>query len=348
MNDIFAKRLINARKIRCLSQRELSNLLGNKISPTAVAKYEKGLMLPSSDVLIMLSNALKMSLDYFFRPFVISIDTSKFEFRKKASMGKKKVESIKCQVCSDIEKYIEIDSLLGISTDFTLDFTNIVVDGENEAKTLALRFRKEMNVGEDAIVSAIELLESTGIKIIEIEADKTFSGTCIKIDKIPVIVINKKMTSEHKRFTMFHELGHLLMVCTKGIDEEKMCNIFANEVLIPSDRLKRLIGESRKDISLVELKSIQMEYGISVDALMYKASQLNIITDRRYVSFQKKKNALPSFKESVVRGEYPMEYTSRFDRLVYRALASEIITYSKAAALLDKPVSEVRSTLNLM
>lgn len=43
-----------------------------------------------------------------------------------------------------------------------------------------------------------------------------------------------------------------------------------------------------------------------------------------------------------------MEHTCRFERLVYRALASEIITYSKAAALLDKSVSEVRDTLNLM
>lgn len=41
----------------------------------------------------MLSNALNMKLDYFFRPFAVAIDTSKFEFRKKASIGATKVES---------------------------------------------------------------------------------------------------------------------------------------------------------------------------------------------------------------------------------------------------------------
>lgn len=43
-----------------------------------------------------------------------------------------------------------------------------------------------------------------------------------------------------------------------------------------------------------------------------------------------------------------MEYTTRFNRLVYRALASEVVTVSKAESLLDKSVYEVRETLNLM
>lgn len=43
-----------------------------------------------------------------------------------------------------------------------------------------------------------------------------------------------------------------------------------------------------------------------------------------------------------------MEHTNRFERLVYRALASEVISTSKAAALLDISVNEVRNNLNLM
>ena len=348
MNNTFAQRLVNARKIRCLSQRELCESLGGKVSPTAIAKYEKGLMMPSSDVLIALSNALKMKLDYFFRPFTIYIDPEKFEFRKKASMGNKKVEAIKYLVCSEIEKYLEIEAILGMEPKFNLDYSNTAVEGENEAKLLAMRLRKDLNIGSDAIVSAVDLLESAGVKIIEIDHDDSFSGTCNEAVGLPVIVVNKNIGSERKRLTIFHELGHLLMHCADGVDKEKMCNIFANEVLIPSDRFKNLIGESRHDISLVELQAIQMEYGISVDALMAKACQLNVITQSRYASFHKKKSALPVFKEAVEKSSYPMEHTCRFERLVYRALASEVISNSKAAGLLDKSVDEVRNTLNLM
>ena len=305
-------------------------------------------MMPSSSALILLSKALGMKLDYFFRPFTVAIDTKKFEFRKSASMGVKKVESIKYMVCAEIEKYLEIEGILGNMTTFTLDYSNILVEGEDEAKLLARRLREDLNIGSDAIVSAVELLESCGVKIIEIDHDDKFSGTCNTAGTIPVIVINRNMTSERKRITIFHELGHLLMHCAEGVDEEKMCNIFANEVLIPSDKFKSLLGASRHDISLVELQAIQREYGISVDALMAKAAQLNIITNNRYTSYYKKKNALPAFKEAVEASHYPMEHTNRFERLVYRALASEVISTSKAAALLDISVNEVRNNLNLM
>lgn len=331
-----------------MSQRELSNKLEGQVSPTAIEKYEKGLMMPSSSALILLSKALGMKLDYFFRPFTVAIDTKKFEFRKSASMGVKKVESIKYMVCAEIEKYLEIEGILGNMTTFTLDYSNILVEGEDEAKLLARRLREDLNIGSDAIVSAVELLESCGVKIIEIDHDDKFSGTCNTAGTIPVIVINRNMTSERKRITIFHELGHLLMHCAEGVDEEKMCNIFANEILIPSDKFKSLLGASRHDISLVELQAIQREYGISVDALMAKAAQLNIITNNRYTSYYKKKNALPAFKEAVEASHYPMEHTNRFERLVYRALASEVISTSKAAALLDISVNEVRNNLNLM
>lgn len=348
MDNTFAQRLVNARKIRCMSQRELCESLGCKVSPTAIAKYEKGLMMPSSDVLIALSNALKMKLDYFFRPFTVSIDPEKFEFRKRASMRNKKVEAIKYLVCSEIEKYLEIEAILGMEPKFYLDYSNTAVEGENEARLLAMRFRKDLNIGSDAIVSAVDLMESVGVKIIEIGCDDSFSGTCNEAVGLPVIVVNRNMGSERKRLTIFHELGHLLMRCADGVDKEKMCNIFANEVLIPSDKFKNQIGESRHDISLVELQAIQLEYGISVDALMAKACQLNVITKNRYASFHKKKYALPAFREAVEKSAYPMEHTCRFDRLVYRALASEVISGSKAASLLDKSVNEVRNTLNLM
>lgn len=331
-----------------MSQRELSNKLEGQVSPTAIEKYEKGLMMPSSSALILLSKALGMKLDYFFRPFTVAIDTSKFEFRKNASLGVKKVESIKYMVCAEIEKYLEIEGILGNTTTFSLDYSNILVENEDEAKLLARRLREDLNIGSDAIVSAVELLESCGVKIIVIDHDEKFSGTCNTAGTIPVIVINRNMSSERKRITIFHELGHLLMHCAEGVDEEKMCTIFANEVLIPSDKFKSLLGTSRHDISLVELQAIQREYGISVDALMAKAAQLNIITSNRYTSYYKKKNALPAFKEAVDASLYPMEHTNRFERLVYRALASEVISMSKAAALLDVSVNEVRNNLNLM
>ena len=348
MDNVFANRLINARKIRGLSQRGLCEALDGKVSPNAVAKYEKGSMMPSSSTLILLSRALGVNMDYFFRPFSVHLDPSCFKFRKKAGMSVKKVEAVKYLVCSEIEKYIEIESLLGMRNGFSLDYSDSPVKSESDAMAAAMRFRQDLNIGTDAIVSAVDLMESLGVKIIEIDFDDSFSGTCNEADDIPVIVVNRNMTSERKRITIFHELGHLILRCPEDVDEEKMFTVFANEVLIPSGSFKALIGESRNDISLVELQAIQREYGISVDALMYKAALLGIISEHRFVSFHKKKNALPAFKADVQKSLYPMENTSRFERLVYRALASEIISASKASALLEVPVDLVLDKLSLM
>lgn len=348
MKDTFARRLVNARKIRCMSQRDLVRLMDGKVSSTAIEKYEKAQMMPSSDVMIQLSHVLDFKMDYFLRPFTISIDADGFEFRKQASLGTKKVESIKYLVMSEIEKYLEVEGILDIQTRFELDFSNVLVESEVEAVALAMRLRREWNIGTDGIASAIELLEGNGVKIIEVEADGKFSGTCNKAGEIPVIIINKAMSAERKRLTIFHELGHLLMHFAPGADEERLCNIFASEVLIPREKFVEIIGLSRHDISLVELQVVQREYGISVDALMAKAAQLNVITQTRYQSYYKKKNALPHFKEAVERSLANDEHTTRFERLVYRALASEMISSSKAASLLNCSVENVRENLNLL
>lgn len=346
MENTFAKRLVNARKIRCMSQRELAEAL--EVSASAIQKYENGKMMPSSSVLIQISNALGMSMDYFFRPFSMNLDLSKFEFRKKSTLGVKRTESIKLIVASKVEKYLEIESLVNDSVAFSLDYSELTVETDMDAIEIAKKLRKDWNIGVDAIVSAIDLLESYGIKIIEVDESDEFSGACNMVESIPIIVINKNMQSERKRMTIFHELGHLIMKFAPGVDEEKLCTAFANEVLVPSDKFKNIIGDSRHDISLVELKAIQQEYGISIDALMAKANGLNIISKQRYQVYYKKKNANPALKSSIEKSRYVNERTSRFERLVYRALASEIITFSKAAALLDKSISEVRETLNLM
>ena len=62
----------------------------------------------------------------------------------------------------------------------------------------------------------------------------------------PVIVINKQMSTERKRFTALQELGHALLHFPEDM-EEQYCNIFANEVLMPRQTFLQSIGEKRHD-----------------------------------------------------------------------------------------------------
>ena len=345
--QIFAKRLVNARKIRCLSQRELCDRLDGLVSSNAIAKYETGKMLPSSTVLIALARALSLELDYFFRPFTISVDETKFEFRKKSSLNKKAENAVKEYAIMQIEKYLEIEQVTNDGRTFDIDYRSDIVHDSNDARALANRLREDLELGIDGIPCPLEILENRGVKVIEVDADEKFDGSCVTDFEIPIIILNARITSERKRLTLFHELAHLILRFAEDVNVEALCNIFANEVLLPSHVLKQLIGERRKNISLVELKDIQRKYGISAEAIMVKAKQLGIITESCHRSFCIKQNTNEAFKDEVRKSVYPDENATRFKRIVYKALSDDLITASKAAMLLTISVDEVIEHVNV-
>ena len=91
--QIFAHRLVQARKMRGWSLRELESQVKGAVSHAALHKYEHGLMLPGSEVLVVLAAALKQSADFFFRAPTVSL--SKIEFRKRASLGARQMEGLR-------------------------------------------------------------------------------------------------------------------------------------------------------------------------------------------------------------------------------------------------------------
>ncbi|MDZ7775928.1 MAG: ImmA/IrrE family metallo-endopeptidase [Bacteroidales bacterium] len=75
-------------------------------------------------------------------------------------------------------------------------------------------------------------------------------------DTFPAIVINKNYPLERKRFTLLHELGHLLLNISDHFsakEEEKICDCFAGAVLLPQKIVYSMVGQMRKNISLIEL-----------------------------------------------------------------------------------------------
>lgn len=370
---IFAQRLQNARKICGLSQAELVAkmedlamklpILFMAVSTTAIEKYEKGIMFPESDkILGTLAEVLNTHVAELLRPFTVQVDCSKFEFRKKAKLGKKAVESIKLKIQQRIEKYVEIERIAGMESSFDASvLKDVIVSDADSARAAAMKLRQEWELGIGPIPQPISVLEAHGVKVIEVEEDPLlFDGTSNMVEGIPVLVLNKKevttedgkhlQNEERRRLTLFHELGHQVMHFAQGLsdkEKEDLCNVFANEMLIPSSTFRQIFGEKRSSISCWELKDVQCEFGISARALMMKAVQLGVITSSKHKWFCINLNKNASLREALDKTAVQVQHTSRFDRLVYRSLDSELITHSKAAQLLDISMSELKSKLNL-
>lgn len=343
-NDIFSRRLRQARLMKGFSLEKLSQVVNQSVTRQAINKYEKGLMMPDSRVLIALAAALGVKMDYFFRPFTVEVDH--VEFRKKPRM----VSAVREKVREELERYLEAEQLCGCSTEFSMPRKS--VRSAKEAAAHANEVRKYLGLGCDGVSNVIEILEENGVKVIEIAEDKDFDGLSGYANgSIPLIVINGGFVTERKRFTALHELGHLLLDIPDDVpskEVENICNAFACEFLLPVRVLKSKVGNSRHDISLSELTDIQCQFGISVDDIMAALHANGVITANRYSGYQTKKNRLPDFKALAEKSRAVAERSGRFARMVYRALADEAITFSKAAVLLNTSVESVKSHLQLV
>lgn len=158
-----------------------------------------------------------------------------------------------------------------------------------------------------------------------------------------MIAINSNLNAESFRFAALNELAHAILCFDQSIDNKKkehFCSVFANEILLPHDVFFSVVGGKRNGIALMELKYLQNEYGISVDVLMAKAKYLGVISSRHYSDCCKNLGSADSTKKSE-SGSITKEKVTKFECMVYRALASGIITQSKAAALLNTTTVDV-------
>ena len=340
MKEIISQKIKNARALKGLSQQELADMIG--VSKQMISKYEKGESIPSSSNLLKLGKSLKVKIDYFFKSSKIELGV--LNFRKKSSFSNKKQESLEQLIKLNLENYLEIEDLLQIDYSFKNSIGNEKVNSIEDIEKLVLSLRNEWEIGLDPIHNIIQLLEDNEIKVVELfDVEESFDGLATFVNnKFPVIVVNGNFQVERKRFTLLHELGHLLLnlpECNLK-DEENYCNKFASEFLFPRKLVLKEFGIKRDLISLTELIEVQKKYGISIQAIIYRLVDAGIFTENRKVDFYKKINFNPNLKEQVnmSRFETP-EKSNRFEQLVYRALSQEIISISKASSLLDQNIN---------
>lgn len=348
ISDIFSKRLKQARTLRKLSMDQLCALMNGVVSKQAIHKYETGKMMPNEESLVALVEALGVDPDYLFRPFTFEVNSLDVSFRKKSSVGKKDISALKIQIQDEIERYIEIENILGKDKDKLEAIEGSNLSSEEQMIKSAQYIRERWELGKSPITNVQDLLESKGIKVILVETENDFDGLSGVInDSYAIVVLNKNQAfTERRRFTALHELAHLLFDTRFEAnlvlsEKEHLCNVFANEMLLPSSVIKDTFDIGKK-IPTASLKLIQETYGISIDAIMFKLKQLGIISESRYKGYNIQKNTNEKLRAFVMKSRFQESMTSRFESLVYTAISLELVTLSKAATLLNEPISNVR------
>lgn len=348
METIVAERIRNSRIQKGYSLKEVAEKLG--VSKQMINKYEKGLSMPGSDKLIAFSKIFEQKVDYFFRKPEVRI--GEINFRKKSKFSSKKINALKEEIRIRIENYLYIENICNLNTTFVNPLNEFKINSKADIIEATDTLRKVWDIGNDAIGNIIQLLEDKEIKVIEIEEDTTlFDGMATVVDnKYYVIVVNKTMPIERKRFTILHELGHLLLNLNQHEDkvQESFCHAFASEMLLSYRNLELELGTKRSNITFNELQNVQEKYGISISAIVYKLAEFKVIPREKLTSFYKRLNFDNQLKQVVEKSRYVgEENSSRFENLVYRAVSEEYISMSKASALLDLSLEELMNNVSV-
>ena len=344
--DGIGKNLKRVRLLKNLSLNDAGKLLN--MSATAVSKYEKGEILPDSKKLIEFANAYKVKAIELLK--VYDTPQMKFtSFRKKKRLKGQNLELLKELIQNEVTKYLEVIKLNNIDNHI-IKLKKYSCNSLEEAEKVANDFRNYIKISNKQPISdLINVLENLGIIIIQINNPNNkfndFDGLSEIVNDIPIIILQDNIKDgARQRFTIAHELGHLILnVNNNELDEEKLCNRFASALLMPKEAVINEFGISRKNINFFELTAFKNEFKVSYAAIIYRLKDLNIISEYLY-----KKLSIYINTRIGKNDPNPInpEKSYQFKRIVYKLEADEIISLNKACELLRVTIDEYNNEDN--
>lgn len=353
MNDLGI-RLQQARKASGLSLRTLAQQVA--LSHAAIKKYEDGIVYPSSDVLLKLAAALKVRIDFFFRPIKVSLDDVKFRKRKK--LNGKTEEAIKFEIIGQIERRLELENLYPSSPTPRFELPKGLLQKINhleEIEVLAEQLREHWKLGLAPIHDLIDAFENQGIRVFIANSDeKHFDGLSTVINDQPIVVSSSNWPGDRQRFNLAHEFAHYIFLnrLSPEIDEEQACNRFAGAFLFPKSAVFQALGKSRRAVEWQELILLKEQFQLSMAAICYRLKDLGIIPESYYKSlnFRLRQNGWHRKEPGL---QIHPEKTHAFNQMLFHALGEKYIGESKAAELLScslhqlKAIRQVQNTHGL-
>jgi len=275
------------REAKGWSQRDLAEHAG--LSQGFLSKVESGLLDLSGAHLTAVAAALDA------RPELLIDDTPirglevtclhhRRRHSKMTATTKRKIEAVTHLTRVSVEGLLNGVDLVPEARLEQLD-----IDEMPDPDEIARALRAAWRVPAGPINHVVALLESVGIIVVMrglgTNAQDAVSSWPHDLDRPPVMLVNTGLAPDRQRFTISHELGHLVMHRLPGEEQEKEADRFAAEFLAPAeDIVDQLTGLTTRDLPrFIELKA---RWGMSVAALIRRAFDLDAISDRQYREFQ--------------------------------------------------------------
>lgn len=275
-----------ARELKGVSQSALSVNIPN-LKQSILSQLENGLLEVSFGTWKDIADYLELPLGFFTlkKP---QTPISSFYYRKRQTMQKKHLAELEAKM--DLVR-ISVDNLLSVVDipEFNLPFFDIenTSDKKLAAEETARKIRTFLKIPKGPIVNLVETLEKNGIIIYFFKnVNDKFDGITLFTDKAqPIIFINDNIPNDRKRFTIAHELGHLVLhirtVQDLDRDEEKEANQFASEFLMPEIEICNTLSY----LNLNKVATLKDYWLVSKSAIIRRAYELHAIDRNKYTYF---------------------------------------------------------------
>ncbi len=332
-----------------MSLDELAAATGGIVSKVALSKYERDIIKPSNRVLNSLAKVFNVKIIHLVNPPDIKVEF--IAYRKGSALSKKEQVNVESLVVSKLEDMIKIQDLLFNGAKPNLPLEHFQVKSLPDVESASVELREKWKLGLDPISSITQSLENNFIHTIALESDRQFDGISALAYsqsqlKAAAVVSKTNIPGERQRLNLAHELGHLVLNISPDVDEEKAAFRFGGAFLAPADTIYRVVGSKRDHFQIKELLIFKKIFGISIQALLFRLKDLDIISSSTFSMWFRiinknnwKKNEPMPMKE---------EKSQWFERNVLHAFSEGLISSNDAVGLLGHNIDPGNLNLSLV
>jgi Zn-dependent peptidase ImmA (M78 family)/DNA-binding XRE family transcriptional regulator len=282
MNTVLPERITQARELAGLTKTDLAERLEKTVA--AVSQWESGSKNPTSENLLSISKVLDVPISLFLLPIPTELSRrGPITFRAR-SAAKTAILRRQAQRLAEVvsELYIWLEKWIAFPS------PNLPEISGNDPEEAARQCRRAWGLGDLPILKLGELLESKGIRLCAASFGETrFDAySCIFSGRPFAFLGTIKQDRARSRFDAAHELGHLLChqhysddeLTAKNQEIEREADAFGGAFLLPADSFSKDVS----DTSLDGFKRLKPKWGVSIQAMIFRARELELITQETY------------------------------------------------------------------
>lgn len=272
-----------ARDARDLTQAELAK--SSSITQAMISKLEHGLITdPSDDVLQALSATLRFPLEFFAQQDR-TVGFPHFHYRRRAKMSVKSLAKIEAIINIRRQHLVKLLRSYDEPVAKPIPQVDLDVIGSTPER-VAAQLRAYWMLPRGPVESLTEVIEEAGGIIISTNFDTLLlDGVSFRSDSVPpLFFMNREMPGDRFRFSLAHELGHMVLHSIPENDAvmESQAHRFAAEFLMPAAEIRPYLKNTNAKLS--NFARVKSFWRVSIKALIKRSYDLKLITDYQYKS----------------------------------------------------------------